>query len=61
MCKIDLKEAYYRVAVDKAHGKFLRFYYSRKFYEFTCIAFGLNVAPYIFTKLLKPVMTWLRQ
>ena len=61
MCKIDLKDAYYLLAVNKAHRKYLRFCYLGKLYEFTCLAFGLNVAPYIFTKLLKPVMAWLRK
>lgn len=29
-------------------------------FEFTCLQFGLNVAPYVFTKLLKPVAAYLR-
>ena len=61
MCKIDLKDAYYLVAIDESHRKYLRFCFLDNVYEFTCLAFGLNITPFIFTKLLKPVMTWLRR
>ena len=30
-------------------------------YEFTCLLFGLNIAPLIFTKLTKPVVSYLRK
>lgn len=61
MTSIDLKDAYYLLSVDKSHRKFLRFQFEGKLYEFTCLVFGLNVAPYVFTKLLKPVISLLRE
>ena len=30
-------------------------------YQYTCVPFGLCTAPYVFTKLMKPVMTSLRE
>lgn len=61
MSKLDLKDAYFLLSINKEHRKYLRFSFKRKIYEFTCLPFGLNVAPRIFTKLLKPVVRELRQ
>jgi len=60
MATLDLKDAYYLVPIKKDR-KFLRFLYRGKLFEFTCLPFGLNVAPYVFTKLLKPVAAYLRK
>ena len=40
--------------------KFLRFLLGDKTYEFTAMPFGLNVAPRLFTKIMKPVVASLR-
>lgn len=61
MAKLDLKDAYYLVAIDPAFRKFLRFQFDGVLYEFTCLPFGLSTAPYVFTKLLRPVVSTLRQ
>ena len=60
MASIDLKDAYFLVPVHKSHRKYLRFKYNNILYEFNCLPFGLCTAPYVFTKLLKPVMEYLR-
>lgn len=39
----------------------MRFVFKNQIYEFNCLPFGLNIAPRIFTKLLKPVAKYLRQ
>lgn len=59
MGNIDLQEAYFLVPVHCSHRKYLRFYFNG-FYEFTVLPFGLCSAPYIFTKILQPVITHLR-
>jgi hypothetical protein len=59
MATIDLKDAYFLVPVHTSHRKYLRFRFDN-LYEFTCLPFGLCSAPYIFTKLLKPILTHLR-
>lgn len=61
MASFDLKDAYYLVSVAKSDRKFLRFIFEGALYEFTCLPFGLNRAPYTFTKLLKPVVLRLRE
>jgi len=61
MAKLDLKDAYYTVPVVPEYRKFLRFYFRDNLFEFTCLPFGLCSAPYVFTKLLRPVVSSLRQ
>ena len=61
MATLDLKDAYYLVPIKKKDRKFLRFSYRGELFEFNCLPFGLNVAPYVFTKLLKPVAAYLRK
>jgi hypothetical protein len=60
LTNIDLKDAYFHISVDPLYRKFLKFTYEGQLYEFTCLPFGLCVAPRIFTKLLKPVFEKLR-
>lgn len=57
---LDLKDAYYMVNVDKSHRRFLRFYFREFLYEFQCLPFGLSTAPFSFTKIMKPIVQFLR-
>lgn len=61
MCSIDLKEAYFLVPIHTDYKKYLRFRLDDKLFEFNCLPFGLSSAPFVFTKLLKPVLTELRR
>lgn len=60
MITLDLTDAYYMMSVKKSHRKYLRIYFLGKFYEFVCLPFGLCSAPYVFTKIMKPVILYLR-
>jgi ribonuclease HI len=60
LASIDLKDAYYLIPVAEKHRKYLRFRWKNQLYEYTCIPFGLNVAPRLYTKLMKPVISYLR-
>ena len=60
MAVLDLKDAYYSVAVNPQHRKYLRFEFKDTLYEFTCLPNGLASAPRVFTKLMKPVIAILR-
>ncbi|XP_057333596.1 uncharacterized protein LOC130672847 [Microplitis mediator] len=60
MGTIDLKDAYFLISVWKPHRKFLRFIFNGKIFEFVCLPFGLCTCPLTFTKLLKPVINYLR-
>ena len=67
MVSIDLKDAYLSedaylsVVVAEEHRRYLRFQWEHQLYEFLCLPFGLSSAPHTFTKLLKPVMSLIRQ
>lgn len=60
MAKIDLKESYLLINIHPQHRKYLRFEYD-KMYEFSALPYGLCSAPYLFTKIMKVVVTHLRE
>lgn len=60
MASIDLKDAYFLIPINKKHRKYLRFIFEKQMYEFRCVPFGLNTAPFLFTKIMKPVIKHLR-
>ena len=60
MAKVDIKDAYYSVPILPEHQKYLKFYFRGKLYQFTCLPNGLCSGPRKFTKLLKPLLSYLR-
>lgn len=58
---IDLRHAYYSINMAENDQKFLRFQWRETFYQYTCLPNGITSAPRIFTKLMKPVYSTLRQ
>jgi hypothetical protein len=60
MVKIDLKDAYLTVRILPSHCHFLQFEWKGRVYEFTCLPL-LSSAPWSFTKILKPVVAFLRK
>ena len=60
MCKIDLKDAYQTIPIAKKSRIYLRFLWRGEIYQFTCLPFGLRSSPRIFTKVLKPLLVYLR-
>ena len=59
--KLDLQNAYYSFPIHESCRKYLRFEFNSQLYEFTCLPFGLSVAPWVFTKILKPAANYLRR
>lgn len=66
LATIDLKDAYFLIPIHPAHRKYLKFQFqphntSRTlYYQFCGLPFGLCVAPRVFTKVMREVMTYLR-
>lgn len=60
MATLDLTDAYFLIPIAESHKKYLRFSFNNTLYEFSCLCFGLNIAPYLFTKIIKPVVQKLR-
>lgn len=61
MATVDLKEAYFVINIHKDYRKYLRFRFNGILYEFTCLPFGLCSAPFVFTKRMKPLLSFLRR
>ena len=61
MTSIDLKDAYLSVHVHKSSQKYLCFQWRNRCYAFLGLLFGLNTAPRVFTRLLKPVAAYVRK
>ena len=61
LIKIDLKDAYFSIPLDKSSRKYIRFQWEGNLQEFLCLCFGLGPAPLIFTKLLKTPIALLRR
>lgn len=61
MATLDLEDAYFLIPIHEKHRRYLRFQWRKTTYQFTALPFGLSTAPYIFTKILRPVVTHLRE
>ena len=61
MIVFDLQDAYLTVPIYKKHRKYLRFEFKGNTYEFLVLPFGLCTAPYVYTKISKPVLRKLRK
>ena len=65
--KFDLKSGYHNVEIFPDHRKFLAFSWDfgagvNRYFQFCVLPFGLSSAPYIFTKILKPLQkSWRSQ
>ena len=58
----DLKSGYHHVDIFVDHRKYLAFSWDfgtghARYFQFTVLPFGLSSAPFIFTKLLRPLET----
>ena len=60
MCTVDIKDAYYSVAISESCQKYLKFKYQDKLFKFLALPNGLCSGPRKFTKLLKPALAFLR-
>jgi hypothetical protein len=60
MFKFDLKSGYHHVDIHPSHRKFLGFSWflngKVSYFRFACLPFGLSSAPYIFTKVVRPLV-----
>ncbi len=61
MASIDWKHAYYSVPVAPTSRKYLAFMWRQQLYRFTCLPNGLSCAPRVFTKITKPLFSYLRK
>lgn len=57
---IDLSDAYFHLLIHKKDRKFLRFQWKGQTFQFRCLPFGLSLAPWIFTRLVREFLLSLR-
>jgi len=61
MTSVDMEQAYFHIPIHPDSQKYLKFSWNGRLYKFVCLCFGLSSAPYVFTKVLKPVFSYFRQ
>lgn len=61
MASLDLQDAYFLIPIHKDSRKYLRFMWKDCLFEYVCLPFGLNIAPWLFTKITKPITSSLRK
>nr|KAG5695291.1 hypothetical protein BaRGS_028226 [Batillaria attramentaria] len=57
---LDLSDAYLHVPMHPASGRYLRFAIDGSVYQFKTLPFGLNLSPWIFTRLMDTVEATVR-
>lgn len=60
LTSVDLKDAYFSVPIHTDYQKYLKFSWKNQIFKFVVLPFGLKSAPFVFTKILKPVYAWFR-
>ena len=57
---VDLKDGFNHIVIRKDFRTFFGFKWKGKFYVWNVLNFGSSIAPYLFTKILRPVVSYLR-
>ena len=60
MASLDLKDAYHSIPIWGPHQKFLQFIFNKQCYKYLVLPQGYKDSPRIFTRILKPVLGFLR-
>ncbi|KAG6938835.1 ORF V, partial [Chelydra serpentina] len=58
---LDMKDAYFHIAIYPPHRRFLRFVVDQRHFQFAVLPFGLSMAPRVFTKCMAVVAAALRR
>lgn len=60
MITTDVEQAYYQVPLHEDSQKYCGWQHAGKWYVPTILVFGLKTAPFIFTKIMRPVLQFVR-
>ena len=58
---LDLTDAYLHILIHHRSGKYLRFTLGGRVYQFNALPFGLSTSPFVFTRLMIVIATFLRR
>ena len=61
MTKGDLKHGFHHVAMRREHQKFLGFQHEGRWYQYTTMPMGSSSSPYVFCRMLRPVLEHIRE
>ena len=61
LASVDLKDSFYHFKIKPSFRKYLSFKFENNFYSFCVLPFGFCLSPYFHAKILKPVVTFLRE
>ena len=59
LVSLDLSDAYLHVPIHPDHRKYLRFIFQGKHYQWKVLPFGISTAPWLFTRVTKPLVAYL--
>ena len=57
---LDIKDAFLHISINKSSRKYLRFNWLGELLEWCSLVFGLTSSPRVITKVLKPVISFIR-
>lgn len=57
---IDLKDGFHHIPVHEDSQKYLGFEWNGRYYVWLVLCFGLNISPWFFNKVLRPVVEYVR-
>jgi ribonuclease HI len=57
---LDLTEAYFHILIHKKYRKFLRFTWKGQVYQFRTLPFGLSLAPWVFSRIVRALVRFIR-
>ena len=57
---IDLRDSFYHFKIHKDYQKYLSFKFEGQCYSYCVLPFGFSLSPYFHTKMLRPVVSYLR-
>jgi len=61
MVTLDIKNGFHHILVHKNYRDFLGFKWRGQYFRWRVLPFGLSCSPYYFGKILRPVITYLRE
>lgn len=60
MCTTDIEQAYYAVPLHEETTAYLAWKHGKDFIGPTVLTFGLSLAPFFFTKIMRVMLNWMR-
>src|ERR1700747_1055290 len=58
LTSIALQDAFLHILIQPSSRKYLQFHWKGKQFQCQVLPFGLSLAPYVFMKIVKPVLKW---